>query len=143
MLSLHTLAFLPLLSPAALGDNVINYNSSAGYCNLFMHAGDANSLATAMVDGLDANHFCADGAHLACVNDDNICAFVQNTGCLYGYQITPLGDDLVQDGCTACGSVPVEDNDSSIDGILTFNYVTTTNCGYGSVYGDAAVCAEN
>jgi hypothetical protein len=66
-------------------------------------------------------------------------------GGLYGYRITPLalGDDLVQHRCTACGGVPVEDNDASLAGVLTFNYVTTTDCGYGSVYGVATVCAGN
>jgi hypothetical protein len=142
MLSLRTVAFPSFLAPAALADNGINCKGSAGCSAPFMHADNANSLATAMVDGLDTNHFYADGAHLACVNDDKICAFLQNTGGLYGYQITPL-DDLVQHGCTACGSVPVEDNNASLAGILTFVYVTTTDCGYGSVYGYATVCGGN
>ena len=65
------------------------------------------------------------------IGSGGVCAFAQSlkTGSITLGAIRTLADKVVDHGCTACGSVPVDfaKNDPR-DGILTFNYAGTPTC---------------
>jgi hypothetical protein len=76
--------------------------------------------------GLPEDMWFAEGQQIAC--EGSICAFIQNAGGAWSWQIKTLAQDLADHGCKICGSVPIGfpgTNDVS-QGQLTFNYVDTS-----------------
>lgn len=119
------------VDPMALG---INCRGSA-QCNLSPAIPDAAlDEILGYANSLDPNRWYENGNHIICVNKgstfDGVCVFLQDTQGEHGYQIKPLLQSLRDHGCKACGSVPVvfpSSNDPS-SGILTVNYVVSTDC---------------
>jgi hypothetical protein len=71
---------------------------------------------------VDLNRFYTNGEKIACeTRDDEIgasqsyatCAFCQNGGGAPGNSIKTLSQDLVDQGCTACGNTPFYNSDVS------------------------------
>ncbi|KAJ7286381.1 Kp4-domain-containing protein [Mycena rebaudengoi] len=93
--------------------------------------GNVASLLTGYINGVsDATNF-NNGQQIACV--DSICAFLQNTNGKNGQQIKAVVGNIVNHGCTVCGSVPTDypgGNDVSA-GQLTFNFVSNPACTAG------------
>lgn len=147
LIFLTTLAASTIASPANTGIKRrvtgVNCNGSL-FCDYISGGNDAAQLAGAMNAYLNVNYKYSDGEHLACMNNgDNICAFLQGTGGLYGSEIITLAQELIEHGCSACGSQPVEDNNSNVAGMLTFNFVASPNCQSGSQWDQVTVCAGN
>ncbi|KAJ3490896.1 hypothetical protein NLG97_g5693 [Lecanicillium saksenae] len=86
------------------------------------------------MDGIDDNRVYQNGQHIACWENlarTGFCAFLQNTGGIRGSDVKRLMQELVNHGCSKCGSVPVffpKDNDINSHGILTVNYVGSPKC---------------
>ncbi|KAJ7690988.1 hypothetical protein B0H17DRAFT_1201337 [Mycena rosella] len=75
------------------------------------------------------------GAQIACGDaisliggSGAVCAFLQNSGGLGAVDIKPLAADLVNQGCTTCGSYPFPTGVNGVEGLFTFNYVGNANC---------------
>lgn len=89
----------------------------------FIGAGHAKELVNA-INGIDPNRRYANGELIACAGI--LCAFLQNTGGAFGFNIKGLAPRITEHNCGNCGSVPFffpSDNDVS-HGQLTFNVVT-------------------
>jgi len=72
----------------------------------------------------DGNIF-SNGVHIACVG--GICAFLQNVaspGTKTAAQIKGFVTDLLNHGCTVCGSDPTEPGNNVDNGELTVNFVS-------------------
>jgi len=123
ILSYSLLATFAIASVSSLG---INCRGSAG-CIL----GDSKTLSTiqGFIDnGVDQNFQYSNGQQIACSGD--YCAFLQNSGGASGSQVISLINDIVNHGCSVCGSVPTGfpgSNDVS-QGELTVNFVSNQDC---------------
>ncbi|KAJ5394693.1 hypothetical protein N7509_000246 [Penicillium cosmopolitanum] len=124
----YSLGLIPALalSVSALGIN----------CQGSSQCGNVDGRSTdilASVQKIDPNRTYFNGQRIACWKagaGDGLCAFLQGTGGIQGSLIPELVQDLVNHGCTRCGSVPVffnsGDNNINDHGELTINYVLST-----------------
>jgi hypothetical protein len=132
-------SFCPEIAPRShilhrVSADGINYEG-AGSCAGF--GLNPHSLADLLGDAqqLDPNAWFQNGEHIVCaeaIAGDGICAFLQATGGAPGSSIPGLIQALLDHGCTICGSVPLfypinEDSDPNDHGILTVNYVESTD----------------
>lgn len=85
------------------------------------------------VQHIDGGRTYYNGQRIACWDSrlgTGLCAMLKSTGGIKGDLIKTLVQDIVNHGCTKCGSVPVfynsGDNDASHHGELTINYVSST-----------------
>lgn len=105
-------------------------------CNGSSQCGNTGGRTTDIlnsVQGIDTGRTYQNGEHIACWESSlgtGICAFLQSTGGITGDLIKELVQDIVNHGCTVCGSVPVffnsGDNNINDHGELTINYVGST-----------------
>lgn len=94
--------------------------------------GVRGALAQLIVDGHGQQHY-DQGQQLGCSN--NLCAYYQN---LPGGESAQTAyskvTDLVNHGCTQCGSCPTQDGNDVSTGEITLNYVTSACCTGPSCY---------
>ncbi|KAB8070990.1 killer toxin [Aspergillus leporis] len=113
-------------SAALLG---INCRGSAGCAGSGAIGGQGTRLSQIKkeIDQVDNNRHFNNGEHIACLNNKlgtGICAFFQNTsGGGNGADAKRLVQDLLNHGCSACGSVPTNPGNDVSKGQLTVNYV--------------------
>ncbi|KAJ7686181.1 hypothetical protein B0H17DRAFT_1204392 [Mycena rosella] len=91
-----------------------------------------------LINGIPDFNFYQNGAQIACGDSISliggsgrsgaVCAFLQNSGSLGAVDIKPLAADLVNHGCTTCGSYPFPTGVNGVEGLLTFNDVGNANC---------------
>lgn len=132
-MSVHRMHFtLKTLAAAMAATQVsalgINCRGS-GTCGIA--GGKSTDLNDAIQGGIDVHRTFYNGEHIACLENlakGGICAFLQGTDGIDGGRIKWLSQDIVNHGCSKCGSVPVffneGDNDVNTHGQLTFNYVS-------------------
>jgi hypothetical protein len=100
-------------------------------------APDNPSLTTIrdLINGANDGRIYTSGQQIACADEDffsgAICAFLQDGAAEYGYQIKALAQQLVDHGCSTCGSTPVDGNDVN-NGMLTVNWVQNSCCNHSS-----------
>ncbi|KAL4724560.1 hypothetical protein ACLX1H_008001 [Fusarium chlamydosporum] len=108
----------------------INCKGSSNCGNIGFKLTDMRDTA----EGLDDNRTYYNGEHIVCWENyakTGFCAFLQGSGGMLGSDIKRLLQELVNHGCSRCGSVPVffpGDNDIRDHGFLTVNYVSKPNC---------------
>lgn len=121
---LATLAAAAGLASASLGINC----RGSGLCS-----GNKGLLGSAQgqLRGMDQNKKLRDGEHATCVQssvtigDPSLCIFYQNTGREWTIgQTVNFVQNLLDHGCSACGSVPVDPGNNVKNGQLTANMVT-------------------
>ncbi|KAL7809321.1 killer toxin Kp4/SMK [Trichoderma aethiopicum] len=83
------------------------------------------------VKAMDQSKTFSDGEHIACaessvsIGDPSLCLFYQKTGRTFTVaQTIWYVQALMDHGCTACGSIPVDDGNNVDNGELTANMVT-------------------
>ncbi|KAM0795802.1 killer toxin, kp4 [Usnea florida] len=85
-------------------------------------SGILDAIHTAITNLPQGNTY-SNGQHIAC--DGNICAFYQNLqGSQTAVQAAGQVQDLINHGCTVCGSDPTNPGNDVSTGELTVNYVT-------------------
>ncbi|KAK7739707.1 hypothetical protein SLS53_005676 [Cytospora paraplurivora] len=103
-------------STSALGINC----RGSGLCSGSHVLSELNTKVQALPD---SNTY-ANGVHIACVG--HICAFLQNiSGTKTGAEVKQYVQNLLNHGCTTCGSDPTEPGNNVNDGELIVNYVTS------------------
>ena len=87
--------------------------------------------AQGQLRGMDQNKKLHDGQHAVCVKssvsigDPSLCVFYQNTGREWTIgQTVQFVQNILDHGCAACGSVPVDPGNNVKNGQLTANMVT-------------------
>lgn len=127
---LLTLAFLGMYHSGLASAKGINCEGGSLCAVNTGILGSIRNLITDNVNGVDPNYYYQNGEQIACAGD--LCAFCQNSNGAPGHSIRSLIVQLVNHGCSACGSIPLfypGDNDVS-HGELTVNAVSK-DCGYG------------
>ncbi|PTB61696.1 killer toxin [Trichoderma citrinoviride] len=83
------------------------------------------------IKAMDQSQTFSDGQHIACtessvtIGNPSLCIFYQKTGRTFTVaQTVWYVQSLMDHGCTACGSIPVDDGNNVDNGELTANMVT-------------------
>lgn len=77
---------------------------------------------------INTGRFYGNGQQIICEIQTGVCAFTQNSGGISGGSVTGFLNELLQHGCTVCGSVPLNPGNNVANGELTVNSVSN-HCG--------------
>lgn len=96
-----------------------------GSSNCFDGAGSSllRDLTSVVGSHIDPNRFefYNNGEQIICEFETGVCAFFQNSGGGSGSTVNTLLNELLQHGCTVCGSIPINPGNNVANSELTVN----------------------
>ena len=136
--------FLSALALTAIASSCVTAKSAIGIncrgslmCPLFAPKNESimnHDIAKTLRDLIvNDTHWYEDGEHIKCIegkwiSGGDICAFLEGTRGLSGYDIKTLAYRITEHNCQVCGGVPVyfdkKENDVRLHGQLKFDFVS-------------------